>query len=231
MRDWRSGSSSRVTGSQSPYRNGAQRALAIAPAVFVFGVSFGLLAQSAGMGALASIVMSATSFAGSAQFAAVSVLNAAGGVASAATAAVLLNARYLPIGISVAPVIKGGLWRRLLEAQLVVDESWAFSRRRDGTYDRGVLIGAGLILYASWIAGTTAGAFGGEALGDPEDLGLDGAFAALFLGLLVPQVTSRRALAAALVGAAIAFALIPISSPGVPIIAASAACLVGWRRA
>ncbi|MEO8290566.1 MAG: AzlC family ABC transporter permease [Gaiellaceae bacterium] len=220
-----------MTGSPSPYREGARRAAAIAPAVFVFGVSFGLLAQTAGMGALASIVMSATTFAGSAQFAALSVLGSAGGIAAAATAAILLNARYVPIGISVAPVIEGSLWRRLLEAQLVVDESWAFSRRRDGTYDRGVLLGAGLVLYASWNGGTAVGAFGGEALGDPEVLGLDGAFAALFLALLVPQVRSRRALAAALLGAAIAFVLIPFSSPGVPIIAASAACLVGWRRA
>lgn len=182
------------------------------------------------MGAVVSVVMSATTFAGSAQFAAVSVLGAAGGVAAAATAAILLNARYLPIGISVASVIHGGPLRRLLEAQLVVDESWAFSRRPDGSFDRGVLIGAGLVLYACWVTGTAAGALGGKALGDPDSLGLDAAFAALFLALLVPQVRSRQALVAALLGALIAFVLIPFSSPGVPIIAASAACLVGWRK-
>jgi hypothetical protein len=77
-------------------------------------------------------------------------------------------------------VIRGRPLARLLEAQLVVDESWAFSRRRDGSFDRGVLIGAGLVLYACWV-GTAAGAFGGEALGDPDSLGLDAAFAALFL--------------------------------------------------
>ena len=118
-----------MTGSRSALSAGARRAATIAPAVFVFGASFGLLADAVGMGAVASLVMSATTFAGSAQFAAVSVLNAAGGVAAAATAAILLNARYLPIGISVASVIRGGPLRRLLEAQLVVDESWAFSRR------------------------------------------------------------------------------------------------------
>ena len=198
--------------------------------MFVFGASFGLLAEAAGMGAVASVVMSATTFAGSAQFAAASVLNAAGGVAAAATAAILLNARYLPIGISVASVIRGGPVRRSLEAQLVVDESWAFSRRPDGGFDRGVLIGAGLVLYACWVTGTTAGVLGGRALGNPDSLGLDAAFAALFLALLVPQVRSRQALVAALLGALIAFVLIPFSSPGVPIIAASAACLVGWRR-
>ena len=181
------------------------------------------------MGALASVVMSATTFAGSAQFAAASVLSGAGSVAAAATAAILLNARYVPIGISVAPAIHGGFFRRLLEAQLVVDESWAFSRRADGNHDRGVLIGAGLVLYACWVAGTAAGAFGGRALGDPDSLGLDAAFAALFLALLVLQISSRRALVAALLGGTIAFVLIPLASPGVPIVAATAACLVGWR--
>jgi 4-azaleucine resistance transporter AzlC len=219
-----------VTGSPSPYRAGARRALTIARAVFVFGASFGLVAQAAGVGAAASLVMSATTFAGSAQFAAASVLSAAGGVGAAATAAILLNVRYLPIGISVASVIRGGTLRRLLEAQLVVDESWAFSRRRDGSFDRGILIGAGLVLYVCWIGGTAAGAFGGKALGNPHSLGLDGAFAALFLALLVSQIHSRRALVAALLGGTIAFVLIPFTSPGVPIVAATAACLVGWRK-
>jgi 4-azaleucine resistance transporter AzlC len=198
--------------------------------VLVFGASFGLVAQAAGLGALASVVMSATTFAGSAQFAAASVLSTAGSVGAAAVAAILLNARYVPIGISVAPVIRGGWLRRLLEAQLVVDESWAFSRRPDGRHDRGVLIGAGLVLYACWVGGTAAGAFGGRALGDPDSLGLDAAFAALFLALLVLQINTRRALLAAVLGGTITFVLIPFTSPGVPIVAATAACLVGWRK-
>jgi 4-azaleucine resistance transporter AzlC len=183
------------------------------------------------MGAVASLVMSATTFAGSAQFAAASVLSAAGSVGAAVTAAIpiLLNARYVPIGISVASVIRGGSARRLAEAQLVVDESWAFARRRDGSFDRGILMGAGVTLYACWVGGTAAGAFAGEVLGDPDSLGLDAAFAALFLVLLVLQITSRRALAAAVLGGTIAFSLIPFTSPGVPIIAATAGCLVGWR--
>jgi len=198
--------------------------------VLVFGASFGLVAQAAGLGALASVVMSATTFAGSAQFAAASVLSTAGSVGAAAVAAILLNARYVPIGISVAPVIRGGWLRRLLEAQLVVDESWAFSRRPDGRHDRGVLIGAGLVLYACWVGGTAAGAFGGQALGNPDSLGLDAAFAALFLALLVLQMNTRRALLAAVLGGTITFVLIPFTSPGVPIVAATAACLVGWRK-
>ena len=219
-----------MTGSPSPLNAGARRAATIAPAVVVFAATFGLVAQDAGLGPVASIVMSATTFAGSAQFAAASVLSAAGSVTAAATAAILLNARYVPIGISVAGVIRGRPLRRLLEAQLVVDESWAFARRPDGRFDRGLLIGAGLVLYVCWVGGTAAGAYGGEALGDPDSLGLDAAFAALFLALLIPQLRSPRAIVVAVAGGLIAFILIPFTSPGVPIIAAGAASLIGWRR-
>jgi len=142
---------------------------------------------------------------------------------------VLLNARYVPISISVASLFHGRRLRRLAEAQLIVDESWAISSRGGGRFDRRLLIGAGLVLYAAWVTGTAVGVVGGEALGDPRDLGLDGAFPALFLALLVPQLVDRKAQVAALLGAAIAFALTPFTPAGTPIVAASAACLLGLR--
>jgi 4-azaleucine resistance transporter AzlC len=212
------------------YRDGARAIAPIAVAAVTFGVSFGVLAGSAGMDALAATIMSATTFAGSAQFAVASILGASGGVAAAVLAATLLNARYAPISVSVAPLFEGGRLRRLLESQLIVDESWAVSRRADGRFDHKLLVGAGLVLYVCWVGGTAVGAIGGEALGDPADLGLDAAFPALFLALLVPQVRSRRALAAAALGGAVALLLLPFTAAGVPIIAAAAACLIGWRR-
>lgn len=212
------------------YRDGAKRIAPIALAALAFSVSFGVLARASGIGALEAIVMSMTVFAGSAQFAVVSILAVGGGIASAILAAVLLNARYAPISVSVGPIFVGGRPRRLLEAQLIVDESWAMSRRPDGRYDRRLLVGAGLVLYACWVGGTIAGAVAGEALGDPADIGLDAAFPALFLAILVTQVHSRRALAAAVLGGTIALVLIPVAPAGVPIVAAAAACLIGWRR-
>ncbi len=215
---------------EARYRDGAKRIAPIALAALAFGVSFGVLARASGIGALEAIVMSMTVFAGSAQFAVVSILAVGGGIASAILAAVLLNARYAPISVSVGPIFVGGRPRRLLEAQLIVDESWAMSRRPDGRYDRRLLVGAGLVLYACWVGGTIVGALAGEALGDPADLGLDAAFPALFLAILVTQVHSRRALAAAVLGGTIALVLIPVAPAGVPIVAAAAACLIGWRR-
>jgi predicted branched-subunit amino acid permease len=117
------------------YRDGARAVAPLAVAVLGFGISFGLLARSAGMGWLAPIVMSATTFAGSAQFAAVSILGAGGTIAAAVAAAVLLNLRYGPIGVSVAPWLDGPAWWRFLRAQLVVDESWAVAAEGEGRFD------------------------------------------------------------------------------------------------
>ena len=214
----------------SRYRDGARAVAPIAVAAVAFGVSFGLLARTAGMGTIAPIVMSATTFGGSAQFAAVSVLDDAGGALAAAVAAILLNARYAAQSIAVGAGFSGPGWRRLLASQLIVDESWALSARGGGRFDVPVLIGAGLLLYPCWVGGTALGVLGGDLLTDPERLGLDAAFPALFLALLVPQVRARRSLAAALLGGGIALALVPVAAPGVPIIAASVACLLGWRR-
>jgi 4-azaleucine resistance transporter AzlC len=195
--------------------------------VVAFGISFGVLAGSAGIGPVAAIVFSGTTFAGSAQFAAAGILEAGGAVAAAIAAAILLNARYAAIGISIAPVLGGSLWRRVILAQLVVDESWAIAHLGEGRFDRGRLIGAGVGLFVAWVASTAIGAFGAELFGDPEALGLDAAFPALFLALLWPQLRGSRAVVAAALGAVIALVLLPVAPPGVPIIAAAAACLVG----
>jgi 4-azaleucine resistance transporter AzlC len=216
-------------GHSGGYRLGLRAVMPLLPAVLAFGVSFGVLAQAAGMGASASIVMSLTTFAGSAQFAVVSVLGAGGTAAAAIGAAVLLNARYAPMALAAAPVFRGGKLRRLLEAQLLVDESWALARS-DGGFDRRVLIGAGAGLYVGWSGGTAIGVVAGDSLADPATLGLDAAFPALFLALLAPLLKNRDALAAALLGAGIAICLTPITPAGIPVIAATAACLVGLRR-
>ena len=226
----------RVTDPQAPgpgrrsYLEGVRVAAPIGVAALVFGLSFGVLARAAGMGRVAPVVMSVTTFAGSAQFAAVSILGAGGGLVTAIVAAVLLNLRYGPIGLSAATTFKGPWWRRAFTAQLIVDESWAISQRDDGRLDRYLLVGAGLLLLVCWTIGTAVGAFAGDLVADPESLGLDAAFPALFLALLWPQVRERSRLLAALAGAAIALALMPFTGPGIPIVAASLACLVGARR-
>jgi 4-azaleucine resistance transporter AzlC len=211
-------------------RRGARVAAPLVPAALALGVSFGVLAQTAHMSALAAVVMSATTFAGSSQVATVSVLGAGGTVAAAVVAALLLNARYAPIGISVAQSFRGSILRRFGQAQLVVDESWALAGGGTSRFDRRVMLGVGGALWVAWVGGTALGGLLGEVIGDTSALGLDGAFAALFAALLASQLRERRRVAAAGLGGAIAFVLIPVAPAGVPILAATAAVVVGWRR-
>jgi len=213
-----------------PVRRGVRVVAPLLPAVFALGASFGVLARAARIGALPAVVMSATTFAGSSQVAVASILGAGGGVVAAIVAALLLNARYVPIGMSVAHGFRGGVLRRLGEAQLVVDESWALSGGGTARFDRGVLLGVGGALWAAWVGGSAVGAVAGTAIGDPSALGLDGAFAALFVALVGSQLRGRRTLAAALAGAGIAALLTPFVPPGIPILAATAGVLAGWRR-
>jgi branched chain amino acid efflux pump len=204
---------------------GMRAAAPIAIAVLAFGASFGILARDAGMGVAPPIVMSVTTFAGSAQFAVASVLESGGAAAAAIAAAILLNLRYLAIGMSVAPSLRGGPLRRLAEAQLAVDESWAVSQR-DGRVDRDRMVGAGLVLMLAWCAGTVGGVLGGGAVGDPADYGLDAMFPALFLALLVGQLNGPAARVAALSGALVALALTPLVPAGLPIVAATAGAAI-----
>jgi 4-azaleucine resistance transporter AzlC len=216
-------------GAAARLRDGVRAALPLAPGPFVFGLSFGVLAEAAGMGAAAAVVMSATTFAGSAQFATASVLEDGGTALAAIMAAIFLNARYAAFSLTVASVVPGGLLRRFVGSQLIVDESWALAGRR-GRFEWGILAGAGLLLYGMWVASTALGTVVGGVLEDPNDLGLDAAFATLFLGLAHPYVRGRRAIQASILAAAITLLLLPVAPAGIPIVAASVACLIGLRR-
>jgi 4-azaleucine resistance transporter AzlC len=212
----------------SRFRDGVRAGLPLALAPILFGAAFGVLAIEADMGRVAAVVMSATTFAGSAQFAAASILDTGGGAAAAIVAAVLLNARYAPLSIAVASIFPGSVRRRLVESQLIVDESWALAGR-SGRFEYGTLAGVGVLFWLLWVGGTAVGTLVGD-LFDPRAIGLDAAFPALFLALLVPYLRTRRALAAALTAAGITLALTPVAPAGLPVVAASLACLWGLSR-
>jgi 4-azaleucine resistance transporter AzlC len=213
------------------YLAGARASVPFALATLVLGISFGILARSLGWGVLAPIAFSVLAFSGSAQFGVASVLGSGGGALPAFIAAVLLNARFGPMGIAVAPYLKGGPLRRALEGQAVIDASWALASRGGGRFEREFMIGATIPQGVAWIVGTAIGALGGNFIGNPERLGLDVIFPAFFLALLVEELRGgRRTIVVALLGAALALVLVPFTPPGVPVIAACAAALLGLRR-
>jgi predicted branched-subunit amino acid permease len=215
--------------SLAPYRAGVRAGIGFGLAALVLGVSFGVLAEPL-MGPVAPIVMSALVFAGAAQFGATAVLAAGGDAATAIATGTMLNARFLPMGAAAAPALRGRPLRRAAEGQALVDASWALAVRAEGGFDRELMLGATIPQYPAWVGGTVIGVLGGDALGDPMTLGLDAIFPAFFLGLLAAELGRPHAVAAALLGGAIALALTPVLPPGLPVLLASAAALIGLRR-
>jgi 4-azaleucine resistance transporter AzlC len=206
---------------------GAVSVAPLAVASFVFGVSFGVLAQTSGFGSVTTVVMSAIAFTGSAQFAAIAVFGAGGGVLLAVVSAVSVNARYVAMGLSAGRSFRGSLLTRLVQGQFVLDESWGVAMKPEGSVDVDRLVGAGCLLYLSWVSGTAIGVMGAQWLPAPDRLGLDAAFPALFLALTVPRLRTGRARVVALVAGTLTLALTPLLPEGLPIIIAAAACALG----
>ena len=217
-----------VSGGRDRVADGLRAGIPFGIAAFLAGVSFGVIAQPV-MGSVAPIVMSAVVFAGASQFAAVAVIAAGGDAVAAIVAGILLNARFLAMGIALAPSLTGGPARRGLEGQAVVDASWALANRGDGRFDRDLLLGATLAQYPAWLLGTVVGVLGGEAIGDPRDYGLDAVFPAFFLALVWEELGDRVALGVAAISAALALVLVPLTPPGVPVIAACVPAILAAR--
>jgi 4-azaleucine resistance transporter AzlC len=212
------------------FRAGVRAGLPFAIAGGLLATSFGVLARDVGMPAWAAVLMSAIVFAGSAQIAALTILGAGGGLASALGAAALMNSRFLPIGIAFAPSLPGPPAVRAAQGQAVVDVSLVVAQDGEGGYDRGLLFGSSAIQYTKWVCGTAVGALAGSVIGDPKTLGLDAIYPAFFLALMIGELRSGRAKGVALLGALIALALVPFTPPGIPVLAASLATLVGLFR-
>ncbi len=213
--------------SEPAFRDGVRVGVPYAIAAVLLAISFGVLAEPV-MGPIAPIVMSAALFAGSAQFAATAVLAVGGDAGAAIAAGILLNARYVPMGVALAPSLSGGVLRRSMTAQAMIDFSWAAASRGGGRFDPTFMVGATLPSYPCWVGGTAIGVAAGDLIGNPANLGLDAMFPAFFLALLVEgELRPGLPTQVAALGALIALVLIPFTPAGVPIIAASAAALLG----
>nr|WP_246308580.1 AzlC family ABC transporter permease [Kineosphaera limosa] len=200
-----------------------------ASVAFLMSGSFGVLSLQAGFSVLQTIVASAIIFAGSAQFAALAIVTVGGSIPAALAAGAMMNSRFLAMGMALAPSLPGGPLQRALQGQAVVDSSWVLGGRGDGTFDRWIVFGSTAPQYVAWVAGTVLGAAVGGGLGDPDRFGLDAIFPTFFLGLLLIELRNPRRLVAAGLAAALTLALVPVTPPGVPVLAASLAALIGLR--
>ena len=203
--------------------------LTIGVAVGVFAIAFGVGAVSAGGTVLQACAMSLLVFTGASQFSAVSVVDAGGSTASALASAMLLAARNGVYGLTMSRDLDGSLGRRLVAAHLTIDESTAMATAQDEPDARRAAFWiTGCAIFVFWNLGTLIGALAGEAI-DPETYGLDAAFPAAFVAMLVPHLRTRIGRVVALLGAVICLAFVPFAPIGVPILCASAAALLGLR--
>lgn len=194
------------------------------------GASFGAISVSGGLPLWLPIAMSVLVFAGGAQFAAVGVVLSGGGALAAVATGLVLNARLLPFGFTVADVLDGPRWRRLLGAQLMTDESVAFALLQpDRRRRRAAFWLCGVALFAVWNIAVVVGAAAGGLIGDTDALGLDAAFPAVLLALVLPSLTDRRTRAAALAGAVVAVAATPYLPAGLPVLLALLGLLLAGR--
>ena len=201
--------------------------LTLSLAVGVFAVSFGVGAVSAGASVAQTCAMSLLVFTGASQFSAVSVIGAGGSTVSALSGALLLAARNGVYGLTMSRRLDGPLRRRLIAAQLTIDESTAMSAAQsEPDQQRAAFWITGVSLYVVWNFGTLLGALAGSAI-DPKTFGLDAAFPAAYVAMLFPLLRDGRARLAALLGAAICLVLIPFMPVGIPVLCASLAVLVG----
>jgi 4-azaleucine resistance transporter AzlC len=208
----------------------ATASLTLALAVGVFAISFGVGAVSAGASVAQTCVMSLLVFTGASQFSAVSVIGSGGSTGSALGGALLLAARNGVYGLTMARRLDGSLGRRLVAAQLTVDESTAMAAAQpDLDRQRAAFWITGLSQYVSWNIGTLLGALAGSAI-DPKTFGLDAAFPAAYVAMLWPLLRDGRGRLAAACGAVICVALIPFVPVGIPILCAALAVLVGVPR-
>jgi 4-azaleucine resistance transporter AzlC len=195
--------------------------LAIAAAAFVVGVSYGAISTAAGESALVTIAMSVFVFAGGSQFLAVGIVSAGGSAIAAVLAGLLLNARHLPFGLVIGDTLGRSWSARLIGSHLMVDESVAFAlAQEDAAQRRRAYWACGITLFFAWNLGTAFGVAAGNAVGDPAAFGVDAAFPAAILALLLPSLRDSRALRVALGGAVLALITTPLLPAGLPVLVA-----------
>lgn len=199
-------------------------------AVGVFAISFGVAAVSAGASVFQACAMSLLVFTGASQFSAVAVIAGGGSIGSALGGALLLAARNGVFGLANSRRLSGRLPTRLLAAQLTIDESTAMAAAQDDPVaQRAAFWITGISVYVFWNLGTLIGALAGTAI-NPKTFGLDAAIPSAFVAMVWPQLRTARGRMAAILGAGICLATIPLLPIGLPILAASLGILVGVPR-
>lgn len=215
------------------FRATVTQSLSVSFTVGLYGIAFGAAGIAAGFSILQTCALSLLTFSGASQFAVVGVMGAGGSALSGIATASLLGIRNGLYGLRMAPVLQVRGAKRIIAAQVTIDESTGVAIGQEALGKQAMKQGfwlTGFGVYFFWNIFTVVGALGAQAMGNPSAWGLDAAVPAAFLGLVWPRLLGRfeRTLAASAV--LLAIALSPIISAGLPIITtALLAVAFGWR--
>lgn len=185
------------------------------------GVSFGAIAVGTGFPIWLPMLASVVVFAGASQFMLVAIIGAGGNPVAAVVAGLLVNARHLPFGLAIGDAVGDGWLRRIAGSHVLIDESTAFAMAQsDPRRRRAAFWACGLGLFACWNVGVVIGALGGTLIESTDALGMDAAFPAVLLALLMPSLRDRATRTAALLGAVIAVGTGLVLPAGLPVLLA-----------
>jgi predicted branched-subunit amino acid permease len=212
------------------YRAGARIGISLAVGTFLLAVTFGAQARQADWGAVAPVVASVAVFSGSAQFTLLTALAGAGAAWAAVASACLINLRFLPMSLAVAPWLRGGRLRKAVEAQTVVDASFVVAHVGGDRFDRERLIGATAPQWLAWIAGTAVGVLAAPPERVEYAFALDVVFPIFFVVLLLDELaTAPNAWRAGLLGGVLTAVLLLALPPGLALLGGASAALLGLR--
>jgi predicted branched-subunit amino acid permease len=200
-----------------------RNSLGVGLATGAYGLSFGAVASGVGLSVWQACATSLLLFTGASQFALVAVLGPGGSPVAGVLSALLLGSRNTLYAVRLAHLLQLRGPRRILAAQLTLDESTAMATAAPAGLERTAFFATGAAVYVFWNLATLLGALGAARLGDPGTLGLDAAVPAAFLALLAPRLREREALRVAIVGGLLALAAVPFVRPGVPVLIAALA--------
>jgi predicted branched-subunit amino acid permease len=201
--------------------------LGVATATGAYGVSFGAIGVASGFTVAQTCALSLLVFTGASQYAMAGIVASGGSVWSGTATALMLGSRNTLYGLRLASLLRLRGWRRLIGAQIVIDESTAMALKPSDPADAPTgFYATGVGIYVLWNIATLAGAAAGHAIGDTDAYGLDAAVPAAFLALLWPRLNTAHKRLAAIAAAALALALVQETRPGVPVIAAVVVAVV-----
>lgn len=183
-------------------------ALPIVIAYFPLSMTYGVLASAGGLHGGLAMLGSVWIFSGGAQFMLLGMLTSASAPVTIVTTLLLLNMRHILYGATMGPYLTS--WRepqKWLAAIGLTDEGFAVtsSRAAQGKpLTPAYYISFALLIYGSWVAGTSIGIGLGSFVNAELATILSFALPALFIALLAGGDRTRASMLAATSGALVA---------------------------